>query len=224
MDHSGGSEADVVFQMRVVLAGVSPMVWRRLLVPATTSIADLHEIFQCVFGWSDEGLHRFTVHGAEYGCWRPGSAGFSTDGRQVRLSRFGLRVGERFTYDYDFFAGWRLEIRVEQILPRSPRRRYPACTGGVRQAPPETCRGVQEFLELRMRWPQVVVVGRLAELLTDLLDEEGSQGRAEFLAEHREELTALADLARLDSFDKAALNDALHALDLTTANPENEHP
>jgi hypothetical protein len=224
VDQRNDSAAEVVFQMRVVLARISPMVWRRLLVPATTSIADLHEILQRAFGWSDEGLHRFTVHGVEYGCWRPGSAGFSTDGRQVRLSRFGLRVGERFTYDYDFFAGWRLQVRVEQILPRSPRRRYPACTGGARQAPPETCRGIREFLELRLRWPLVVVAGRLAELLADFLDCSDDRARAaEFLAEHRDELTALSGLARLDDFDNNALTTALHALDLTTIRlPEDE--
>jgi hypothetical protein len=114
-----------VYQLRVVLAGISPMVWRRLLVPAETSIADLHAIMQTAFGWSDEHLHRFTIHAVEYGLWRPGSAGFSRDARQVELAGFGLRAGERFTYKYNFFAGWRHDIRVEQILPRSPRHHYP---------------------------------------------------------------------------------------------------
>ncbi|WP_308250867.1 hypothetical protein [Nonomuraea rhizosphaerae] len=113
---------------------------------------------------------------------------------------------------------------MEQILPRSPHRRYPACTGGARQAPPESCRSVEDFLELRMRWPLVIVAGRLAEFLGDLLDcGEDRVRAAEFLAEHREELTELSGLARLDDFDKNALNTALHALDLTTAClPEDE--
>ena len=46
-----------VYQLRVVLAGISPMVWRRLLVPAETSVAGLHAILQTAFGWSDERLH-----------------------------------------------------------------------------------------------------------------------------------------------------------------------
>jgi hypothetical protein len=33
-----------IYQLRVVLCGVSPLVWRRLLVVSTTSIAELHEI------------------------------------------------------------------------------------------------------------------------------------------------------------------------------------
>ncbi|MDH2430551.1 hypothetical protein [Sphaerisporangium sp. TRM90804] len=48
------------------------------------------------------------------------------------MSRFELRAGERFTYHYDFFAGWRLDIRVEKITARVPNRPYPVCTGGAR--------------------------------------------------------------------------------------------
>jgi Plasmid pRiA4b ORF-3-like protein len=88
-----------VYQLRVMLAGISPMVWRRLLVPVETSIVGLHAILQTAFGWSDEHLHRFTIHAVEYGLWRPGSAGFSRDARQVRLDSFGLRPGERFAYE-----------------------------------------------------------------------------------------------------------------------------
>jgi len=84
-----------VYRLRVVLAGISPMVWRRLLVPAETSVAGLHTILQAAFGWRDEHLHRFTVHAEEYGLWRPGSAGFSRDARRVPLAGFGLWVGER---------------------------------------------------------------------------------------------------------------------------------
>jgi len=42
-----------------VLCGVSPLVWRRLLVVSETSIAELGEILQNAFGGSGEHLHRF---------------------------------------------------------------------------------------------------------------------------------------------------------------------
>jgi hypothetical protein len=35
-----------VYQLRVMVHGVSPLIWRRLLVPAETSITDLHTILQ----------------------------------------------------------------------------------------------------------------------------------------------------------------------------------
>jgi hypothetical protein len=48
-----------IYQLRVVPCGVSPLVWRRLLVASDTTIAELHEIFQSAFDWSGEHLHRF---------------------------------------------------------------------------------------------------------------------------------------------------------------------
>ena len=48
-----------IYQLRVVLCGVSPLVWRRLLVVSTTSIAELHEVLQNAFGWSGEHLIAF---------------------------------------------------------------------------------------------------------------------------------------------------------------------
>jgi Plasmid pRiA4b ORF-3-like protein len=174
----------------------------------------LHEILQTAFGWSDEHLHRFTVHAVEYGLWRPGSAGFSRDARQVELAGFGLRPGERFTYEYNFFAGWRHDIRVEQVVARSPRCRYPACTGGARQAPPEDCGSPEEYLALRQRWPPVLIAARMAEILSAILD-AGDAPAGEALGDHREELARLLELARLDKLDRAALNSALHTLDIT---------
>src|SRR6266851_4547743 len=56
-----------VYQLRVVLRGVSPLIWRRLLVRSDSTIADLHRALQIAFGWSDEHLHRFVIHGRIHG-------------------------------------------------------------------------------------------------------------------------------------------------------------
>jgi hypothetical protein len=208
-----GTDAPIgeVYQLRAVLAGISPLIWRRLLVANDTSIAELHEILQTVFGWDDDHLHRFTIHAVEYGLDQPGGTGFLHDARRVRLSRFGLRPGERFTYEYDFIAGWRLDIRVEQIGPHRPGQRYPACTAGARAAPPGSCRSVYDYLALRRRWPRWAVAIRMAEILGPVIDADGDTVLAEVLGEYREEMTALVRLAGLDDFDRRAVNTALHA-------------
>ena len=133
----------------------------------------------------------------------------------------GLRPGERFTYEYNFFAGWRHDIRVEEILSRLPRRRYPACTGGARQAPPEDCGSLEEFLALRQRWPPVLIAARMAEILSGILDADGDAPVGEAIGDHRDELARLLDLGRLDKLDRAALNSALHALDITPESVSN---
>ncbi|MGH3686457.1 MAG: plasmid pRiA4b ORF-3 family protein [Pseudonocardiaceae bacterium] len=116
MSDAATSSNPAVYQLRVVLAGVSPLIWRRLLVPAETTIAELHAVLRAAFGWGGEHLHRFVIHGREYGISSLGGAGFRDDAREIRLSGFGFRVGERFAYDYDFTDGWRHDLRVERIL------------------------------------------------------------------------------------------------------------
>ena len=56
-----------VLQLRAVLRGISPLIWRRLLVHRNTSIAHLHHILQVAFGWEDVHLHRFEIRGRAYG-------------------------------------------------------------------------------------------------------------------------------------------------------------
>jgi len=45
------------YQFRVVLQGVSPLIWRQLLIRSDMSLATLHAALQIVFAWSDEHLH-----------------------------------------------------------------------------------------------------------------------------------------------------------------------
>jgi hypothetical protein len=68
-----------IYKLRVVLCGVSPLVWRRLLVVSETSLSELHEILQSAFDWSGEHLHRFLIHGTAYEIPHLGDAGFRED-------------------------------------------------------------------------------------------------------------------------------------------------
>ena len=45
-----------VYQLRVRLCAISPLIWRRILVRSDTSIAVLHHLIQLAFGWTDSHL------------------------------------------------------------------------------------------------------------------------------------------------------------------------
>ena len=47
--------AEAVLQVKVWLIGISPMVWRRVLVPASFTLRELHGVIQVAMGW--EGIH-----------------------------------------------------------------------------------------------------------------------------------------------------------------------
>jgi len=56
-----------VYQLRIVLRGISPLIWRRLLVRSDSTVADLDRTLQVAVGWSDEHLHRFVIQGRLHG-------------------------------------------------------------------------------------------------------------------------------------------------------------
>lgn len=190
-----------VYQLRVVLRGVSPLVWRRLFVRGDSTVADLHGVLQLCFGWSDAHLHRFVIHGREYGIGHPGGVAFGDDARRVRLDQLGLRPGERFVYEYDFYDSWVHDVRVEQIVAYQPGRPYPRCVGGRRAGPPEDCGGVWAFLEWRQQHHLYAVAARLAELLGD----------EDLFEAHRGEVVELCRWVTRDRFDRRALNRGLGA-------------
>ena len=71
-------------------------------------------------GWDDDHLHRFRIHGRDYRIACIGGLSFDEDAAAVRLARFGFRPTERFLYEYDFTAGWQVEVRVEKVIEEPP--------------------------------------------------------------------------------------------------------
>jgi hypothetical protein len=200
-----------VYQLRVVIAGISPLIWRRLVVTVGTTVAGLHNIVQAVFGWSGEHLHRFVIGGTEYGIGYAGGPGFRDDARQVRLADLGLREGERFVYEYNFSAAWRVELRVEQIACDRPGLAYPRCTGGRRAGPPEDWNGPWVFLERTQPHLVLGATVHAAEIIGQLLDADDHDDLAS-VGVNREELAALIPLLGLERFDRRACNQVLRGL------------
>ena len=200
-----------VYRLRVVIAGISPLIWRRLEVAAGTTVTGLHAIVQAVFGWSGEHLHRFVIGGTEYGISYPGGPGFRDDACQVRLAGLGLREGERFVYEYNFSAAWRVDLRVEQIACARPGLAYPRCTGGRRAGPPEDWDGPWAFLERTQPHLVLGATVRAAEIIGQLLDADDHDDLAG-VGVDREELAALIPLLGLERFDRRACNQVLRGL------------
>ena len=199
-----------VYQLRVVIAGISPLIWRRLLVPATTTIAQLHIVLQTVFGWSGEHLHRFVIHGREYGISYIGGPGFRDDARSVRLGGLGLRLGERFAYEYNLFATWEVQLRVEWMVQAEPGRTYPRCIGGRRAGPPEEWGGPWDFLERTQPHLVFDAIMHAAEIVRLLLEAAEDDDLAS-VGVHRDELSGLVPLLGLERFDRRACNEFLAA-------------
>jgi hypothetical protein len=87
-----------VYQFKLMLRDISPMIWRGLLLRSDHSIADLHYSIQIAMGWSDSShLHQFHIHGKDFGVAHEEGVMFSDD--PVHLVDFRFRLRERLDLD-----------------------------------------------------------------------------------------------------------------------------
>jgi hypothetical protein len=141
-----------IYQLKVTLLGTRPPIWRRLLVPADSTLEDLHHVLQAAMGWLDCHMHDFQIGQKMFGkpdpdesfMGQPTTASEST----ARLFRVLGKAGAKAVYSYDFGDGWEHRITVEKVLAPEPGRAYPACIDGKRRCPPEDCGGVYGFYSL----------------------------------------------------------------------------
>ena len=189
-----------IYQIKIALMGISPMIWRRLLIPCGSTISDLHYIFQIAMGWSDEHLHQFRIHGKRYGIAKIGGISFSDDPDAVRLTDLGLRIKERFYYEYDFTDGWQHEVRVEAILAPDIHRHYPVCIDGRRACPPEDCGGPLRFMMQRQQFSAVHILTHLADII----------GTGDDPEDHYQEFLELKYWLTAELFDRKEANRRLY--------------
>src|ERR1039458_5134863 len=89
------------YRFRIVLRRTSPHIWRRVVVRSDSTLGQLHQTVQALFGWADSRPHRFVLRGRSLG-GSVTAAASSWRGVEVPLSEFKLLAKERFFYDYGF--------------------------------------------------------------------------------------------------------------------------
>ncbi len=141
--------ARTICQIKVTLLGSKPPIWRRLLVPAFLPLATFHNVLQAAMGWENCHLHdfragvqRFEIPPPEDEIYEQSRA---TDERTSHVFHLFDQVGAKAIYTYDFGDGWQHTLTLEEMSPRDPEARYPLCTGGKGQCPPEDCGGMGGF-------------------------------------------------------------------------------
>lgn len=178
-----------VFQIKVTLLEVEPPVWRRLLVPADTTLGKLHFVVNEAMGWKCSHLHSFALRDRTFGdplLDPEGELDFE-DERKVKLDAL-VQAGQALAYEYDFGDSWSHELQIEERLGADPRLSYPLCIGGARACPPEDCGGTRGY----------------ERLLRALADEDDP--------EHDDLLRWMGGFFEPEGFDVNRTNEALRAL------------
>ena len=195
-------------QIKVWLLGISPMVWRRVLVPSTGTLCGLHGVIQVVMGWEGIHLYQFCLRATRYGTWE-----LSASSPDVTLAALRLCKCARFTYEYDLNVPWRHEIRIEDRLLAEAGKAYPICTGGNGTCPPEDCDGPAGFMAGRngvLSLDALEDLGTMAEIIgqivlerrTDLLEDEDTRWRLEEAVER----SKARERAQGHPFSRTAVN------------------
>jgi hypothetical protein len=138
-----------IYQIKVTLLGTRPPIWRRLLVPAKLTLAQLHDVLQAAMGWENCHLHEFRIGRDRFGIPDPDDRLMGTPAciheRKVRLWDVLNKPGAKAEYTYDFGDSWEHSISIEKIVTPEPGLNYPLCTDGKLHGPPEDCGGIGGF-------------------------------------------------------------------------------
>ena len=143
------SAGTTIVSLKVTLRGTKPPIWRRLLMPDTMTLDDLHQAIQAAMGWGDCHLHAFDIDGRQYGDRQ--TVDDVADENRLTLKGLLKSGVARFAYTYDFGDNWEHTVAIEKTRPAIDGEAYPLCVAGKRACPPEDCGGpwgYQHLLEV----------------------------------------------------------------------------
>jgi hypothetical protein len=137
--------------LHLSIAFSDPLIWRRIKVPGTFSLSQLHNVIRLSMGWSDAYVHQFLVGKI---CYEPTRT--STTLREAKRfdeNKYKLYTLEddmrfMFTYLYGAGEGWEHQIHLEEIVPPTKEPIQPVIMAGERACPPETVGDIHEYQAL----------------------------------------------------------------------------
>jgi len=135
-----------LFTIKVSLRGSKPPIWRRLVMAASSTLAELHFAIQSSMGWGSCHLHAFEIDGRTYG--DRSATDDVTDERRLSLNGIANAGVHRFSYIYDFGDNWEHVVTIEKIAFADTPLPRPICIAGKRACPPDDCGGIWGYYEL----------------------------------------------------------------------------
>lgn len=132
--------------IKVSLRGSKPPIWRRLVLAASSSLADLDFAIQSSMGWGNCHLHAFEIDGRTYG--DRSTMDDVTDENRLSLNSIVSAGTHRFSYTYDFGDNWEHSVTIEKIADTDIPAPRPVCIAGKRACPPDDCGGIWGYYNL----------------------------------------------------------------------------
>ena len=140
------------YQLKITIKGSKPPIWRRVIVPAGLSFAQLALVFNEVMGWEGYHLNSFEFN----------TLGVLIEDKSMDDFPFApydileqseeiideyLDNEKRFLYVYDFGDDWEHKVEVEKIIPDYDKN-YPMVIKSKGPILPEDCGGIYGYYEM----------------------------------------------------------------------------
>jgi len=148
-----------IIRLEARIVGTEPAITRSLELPSDLNFAQLHEVLQAAFGWTDSHLHQFHVGGLTIGAPEVledtayGPRVFEATDIQLKDLTFPYEVDATLTltYQYDFGDNWqhKLVLRRAEIEDEV---KYPRCIAGDQAGPPEDVGGYSGYADFLEAW------------------------------------------------------------------------
>ncbi|MGL9722785.1 plasmid pRiA4b ORF-3 family protein [Sodalis sp. (in: enterobacteria)] len=139
-----------LYQIKITLVDSKPPVWRRLIVPKTIPLDELHMVIQLAMGWTNSHMYSFEKGNLAYGmivddhkdpCFQ--------DSTGVPLIKLLRKKGEKIVYVYDFGDNWDHCILLEESsLTDQKLPHIPICIKGAETCPTEDSGGVWGYYQM----------------------------------------------------------------------------
>lgn len=149
-----------IIRADVHIQGIEPRILRTIDLPLDLNFAQLHDVLQAAFGWTDSHLHQFNVGGLMIGAPEFDEEGWFEnqifEATEVHLRDLVFPYGGqndtlRIVYEYDFGDNWQHELILRQLLPEDGIT-YPRCIAGARSGPPEDVGGTDGYADFLEAW------------------------------------------------------------------------
>ena len=146
-----------IVRIDVHIQDIEPPIARTLELPMDLNLAQLHEVLQATFGWTDSHLHQFNIGGLIYSAPEFDEDGLSEqrifEASDVHLTDFVIPHTCPLTilYDYDFGDCW-VHVLEMTVRPQQDGVTYPRCIAGSRSGPPEDVGGTSGYADFLEAW------------------------------------------------------------------------
>jgi Plasmid pRiA4b ORF-3-like protein len=122
--------------LRIEIDEVTPAVIRRVEVPVTIRLDDLHFVLQIAIGWQNCHPFEFRAGDVAWGLRDRDNPDASPLAAERATLADLLARGRSFKYDYVYGEDWTHTVELETIVPAVPGMTYPRLLSAEGRCPP----------------------------------------------------------------------------------------